>query len=397
MTPGFARRLIISTVIVSALVAGVIVLARIPRTMTIFLIAAFIAFGASPLVHRLQARMPRAGAIAVVYVTLLGLLVVIALVVVPITYTQLAALLIHAPDYVKTAEDFVAGTEGVVEHAVGGRIPLPTFSQLQTEVGSKVTDALTAAFATIGSLALATANALFVSITALVLSVFFVARGDSIGPALLEFVPQRRRPKVADLFSEIAHIFGHFVAGQAFLCIAIGIAVWVALFPSGFTFSLLVAVICGLGYAVPFFGMVVAQVVAGVLAVPQGAGMVIYVSVAIFVIARVGDNILVPKIMSDQVGVSPIGVMFAVFAGGELFGLPGLVLGIPAAALLKVLFKYFVQPYVVRMQLAGGEHHDVVEVIHEKIRTEPDGTIDIVEEKRIDIRDRTPDAPEPAA
>jgi predicted PurR-regulated permease PerM len=57
--------------------------------------------------------------------------------------------------------------------------------------------------------------------------------------------------------------------------------------------------------------------------------------------ARVSDNLLVPKIMSDSVGVSPIVVMFAVFAGGELFGLPGLLLGIPAAALAKVAWRFF--------------------------------------------------------
>jgi predicted PurR-regulated permease PerM len=344
-------------------------------------------------VSRLESKMPRPVAIGVVYVVLLGFLVVVALVVVPITYTQVAALLIHAPDYVQTAQDFVAATEAVIEHAVGGRLALPTFAQLQADVGSRVTDALTGAFAAIGTLALATANALFISITALILSVFFVVRGKTIGPALLEFVPPRRRPEATALFSEISHIFGHFVAGQAFLCVTVGVAVWVTLFPSHFTFALLVAVICGLGYAVPFVGMIVAQVVAAVLAIPQGPGMVVYVSVAIFVIARIGDNILVPKIMSDQVGVSPISVMFAVFAGGELFGLPGLVLGIPAAALIKVLFKYFVQPYVVKMQLAGSGHLDIVEEIHEKIRAEPDGTVDVVEERRtVEV-----EVPEPAA
>jgi predicted PurR-regulated permease PerM len=91
---------------------------------------------------------------------------------------------------------------------------------------------------------------------------------------------------------------------------------------------------------------------------------VVWVTVAIFVVSRVADNILVPRIMARSVGVSPIAVMFAVFAGGELFGLPGLILGIPAAALLKVLFGYFVQPYIVRMQTspdADGEVHVAVD------------------------------------
>jgi predicted PurR-regulated permease PerM len=65
-----------------------------------------------------------------------------------------------------------------------------------------------------------------------------------------------------------------------------------------------------------------------------------------FLIARVSDNVLVPKIMGQSVGVSPIGVMFAVFAGGELFGIPGLLLGIPAAALVKILWRYFVAPWL---------------------------------------------------
>jgi predicted PurR-regulated permease PerM len=155
--------------------------------------------------------------------------------------------------------------------------------------------------------------------------------------------------------NELVDVFGHFVSGQALLCAIVGAAVWVALAPTHFGFPLIVALICAIGYAIPFVGMIAAQIVAALLAVPQGTGMVVWVTVAIFVIARVADNILVPKVMAQSVGVSPITVMFAVFAGGELFGIPGLILGIPAAALIRVLFRYFVQPYVVRMQTQAPE------------------------------------------
>ncbi len=64
--------------------------------------------------------------------------------------------------------------------------------------------------------------------------------------------------------------------------------------------------------------------------------------------------------MSDAVGVSPIGVMFAVFAGGELFGLWGLILGIPAAALVRVLFTYFALPWIVRAQNPELDHVESV-------------------------------------
>lgn len=68
--------------------------------------------------------------------------------------------------------------------------------------------------------------------------------------------------------------------------------------------------------------------------------MMLWVQVVMFGMARVSDMVLVPKIMGTTIGVSPIGVMFAVFAGGELFGFWGLIFGIPVAALIKILWRY---------------------------------------------------------
>jgi predicted PurR-regulated permease PerM len=378
--PQYLRRTLTGLVAIAIVIGLALFFARIPRTVTVFLIAAFIAFGASPLVRRLEARMPRAAAIGVVYLGLLGVVIVIAVIVIPVTYAQVASLLFHAPDYVSASQDLVARAYRTLQSRLGSRVVLPSVAVLQAEVGARVAGILTGALDSIGGFVIGTVNALFIGVSALILSVFFVARGPLFGHSLLEFVPPRKREKVKLLFDEIALIFGHFVAGQAFLCGMVGAAIWLVLLPLHFNFSLLVAVICALGYAVPFVGMIVAQVLAALLAIPQGGPMVASVTVEIFLISRVADNLLVPKIMSESVGVSPIGVMFAVFAGGELFGIPGLLLGIPAAALIKVLFKYFVQPYVLQMQFAEGPNLDLlVETAQERVDA--------------DLRAAAPDAP----
>ena len=92
--------------------------------------------------------------------------------------------------------------------------------------------------------------------------------------------------------------------------------------------------------------MLIAEIIAVPMCVPQGLFMVLSVQVIMFGMARISDNVLVPKIMGESVGVSPIGAMFAVFAGGELFGIPGLILGIPAAALIKIVWRYFMAPWL---------------------------------------------------
>jgi predicted PurR-regulated permease PerM len=275
-------------------------------------------------------------------------------------------LVAHTSEYVTAAQNGVAQLESFVRQRLGDRVALPTFGQMQAEVGDKVGAIFTVGLASIGNILIGTANAFLIGASALILSVFFLSRGRQIRGGVLALLPVSRRAKANALLAEVASIFGHFVAGQLALCAIVGAAVWIGLAPVHFGFALLIAVVCGLGYAVPFFGMIVAQVIAAVLAIPQGSGMVIYVSIVIFVIARVADSVLVPKIMADAVGVSPIAVMFAVFAGGELFGLPGLVLGIPAAALVRVLFTYFALPWIVRVQ---NPELDTL-VHHEQIRVE---------------------------
>jgi predicted PurR-regulated permease PerM len=350
MNGTLARRVTIAVSVLLGCAAAGYIATRIPRTLAIFLIAAFIAFGAAPLVKRLESRMPRGAAIAVVYLVLIGALVLLALVIVPITYAQILILIGHTADYVGASETGVSQLEAFLRARFGDRVALPTFGQLESEVGQRVGTVFTVTLASIGSILVGTMNAFLIGASALILSVFLLSRGREVRGGLIGLLPPSRRPKANQLLLEVTSIFGHFVAGQLALCAIVGAAVWLLLAPAHFSFALLVAVVCAFGYAVPFFGMIVAQVIAAALAIPQGGTMVLYVSVVIFVIARVADSVLVPKVMSDAVGVSPIGVMFAVFAGGELFGLWGLILGIPAAALVRVLFTYFALPYILRAQ-----------------------------------------------
>jgi predicted PurR-regulated permease PerM len=222
-----------------------------------------------------------------------------------------------------------------------------------------------------------TVTALFVLISAIVLSIFFLASGERIRKQLLSIVPHSREHEIALVLDEVVNIFGGFVAGQSILCAITGISIWLLCWALGYKFALLVGVLSAIAYAVPFVGMLVAQIVAAVLAAPQGWPMVWEVTIVVFVVSRVADNILVPKIMAPHVGVSPIAVMFGVFAGGELFGMPGLILGIPAAAMGKVLWRIFVRPWLSRhdfgprpSELEPGEREIDIE-IHETIVERP--------------------------
>lgn len=328
---------------------------RIPRTLTIFLVATFIAFGVQPAVVRLQRWMQRGWAITIVYVGLLVVLVVLALLVIPATIAQVQFLVNNAPDYIVASQHFMVQVTDGLRERLGPKVIPPGIGGLEDFFSKSFSSAFTATLASLGPIVIETVTVLFILVSALVLSAFFLLQGDSIGSALYGLFPKHRQRAARALGEEITRILGEYVSGQTLVCAIVGVAIFALTAVIGFKFSLLIAILSAIAYAIPVFGMLAAQLVALVLAAPQGAWMEIWVQVIIFTVARVADNVLVPKIMSESIGVSPIVVMFAVFAGGELFGLPGLLLGIPAAALAKVIWKFVRRfPSSSRSSVEGG-------------------------------------------
>lgn len=347
ITPNLWRRIVWGVVIVALVIAAWWVAIHIPRTISIFLIAAFIAFGVQPIAGRLEERgVPKPLAISIVFVLLLLIIIVGLVIIVPLTVEQVQVLAANIPAYVSTLQGWSTGFEQWVQTRIpGAHIPQNTFNlgQLGT---SRVTELATGTLASIGTIVLGTATAFFIAFSSIVLSFFFLLNDAQIAEAFATMFPLARRDTARKLAAEVTQVFGSYISGQVIVSAITGIVVAAISAAIGFKFSLILGIITAVAYAVPVVGMLIAQAIALVLCAPQGGWMILWVQVIMFGMARVSDNILVPKIMGESVGVSPIGVMFAVFAGGELFGIPGLLLGIPAAALIKILWRYFVSPWL---------------------------------------------------
>jgi predicted PurR-regulated permease PerM len=226
-------------------------------------------------------------------------------------------------------------------------IPIPTDAFDVGKFGSGRLEAIaTGTLTSLGAIVITAATAFFVAFSSIVLSFFFLLNDTKIVESFAGLFPLRRRETARKLAREITETFGSFISGQVLVSAITGIVIALSSLIIGFKLWLILGIVTAVAYAIPVIGMLIAQVIAVVLCAPQGGWMILWVQVIMFGMARVSDNVLVPKIMGESVGVSPIGVMFAVFAGGELFGIPGLLLGIPAAALIKILWRYFVAPWL---------------------------------------------------
>ena len=320
---------------------------RIPKTIAVFVIAAFLASAVHPVVNTLSARrIPRVWAITMVYAALILIAVIVLLVVVPLTVEQIQALISNVPDYLRAAQGWlVTAQQGLRVRFPELNIPAQPLD-VQQLGGARITELLTLTVASLGTLALDFATGLFIAFSAIILSFFFLLNHRSLADGFAGFFPPSKRLTARKLSAEAVGVFGGYIAGQVIVSGITGVLIAALTAVFGFKYALLIGLIAAIGYAIPIMGMLIVQLLALILAAPQGAFDVVATQIIIFGMARVSDNVLVPKIMGGAVGVSPITVMFAVFAGGELFGLPGLILGIPAAAILRLLWRYFLGPWL---------------------------------------------------
>lgn len=334
--------------IVAAIVfiAGALWLAtHIPKTISIFIIAAFIAFGVHPIVGRLERRMPKPLAVGIVFFGLLLIVAIFLVIVVPLTINQTTVLAANIPSYATTVQDWVVGAQNAIDERLPA-LKLPVGFNAAKIGSAQMSGFVTEAVASVGAIAVNTATGLFIAFTSIVLSVFFLLNDSQIAEGFASMFPPKRRVTAQKLAAEVTELFGSYISGQVIVSAITGAVIAIVSAIIGFKFSLIIGLISAVAYAIPIIGMLIAQLIAVPLCLPQGIWMIVWVQVIMFAMARISDNVLVPKIMGQSVGVSPIGAMLAVLAGGELFGVPGLILGIPAAALIKILWRYFMAPWI---------------------------------------------------
>jgi predicted PurR-regulated permease PerM len=187
---------------------------------------------------------------------------------------------------------------------------------------SKLTSGIEGALGSVTGIVAAVANGIVVAIFGVMLSYFLLANSDAVRDSYYSLFPERLQKQARYFANEVGRVVGGFIVGQTVLCVLAGVC-----------------------YAIPYIGVVLAAVVGFALGALTSWQTGLLVALIIMVASKIVD-FLVPKVMGDSVGVSPIAIIFAVFAGGELFGLWGLILAIPAAALFKVVWTLWLHPWL---------------------------------------------------
>jgi predicted PurR-regulated permease PerM len=315
-----------------------------------FVVGIAVAYFLDPVVVRLQ-RMGMSRTWATTTVTIWAALIAVgvAMAVLPPLFGQVQSLVLAVPDYtVKAATSILPLIEPLRE-----RLGLPPLSlqELQSEVTQRAGQVLTLA----GTLAAQLAQgglALFNLATLLFLTpvvTFYLLRDwERVVAAVDRALPLDHADTIRKLAHESNHAIAGYLRGQALVCLSLGTIYAVGLSLVGLQFGLVIGLIAGAISFIPFVGTFVGAVMALGMALaqfpPDWMGVV---KVAIvFVLGQMLEgNVLSPKLVGDRTGLHPVWIMFALMAGGVLFGFVGVLIAVPVAAVIGVIVRHFMRRY----------------------------------------------------
>ena len=169
------------------------------------------------------------------------------------------------------------------------------------------------------------------------------------------WLPRPQAPVIRDQAAEVNRILAGFVRGQASVCLVLGLFYAVALTAVQLQFGLVIGLTAGLLSFVPYVGSLLGFVSSvGVALFQYDSWTMVGVVVAIFFAGQILEGyVLVPKLVGDRIGLHPVWVIFAIMAGGSLFGFTGVLLAVPVAAVVGVLVRFAIGRYLASPYFTG--------------------------------------------
>ncbi len=309
-------------------VLGFVLLYLLSNVIIILLFAIVIASAVSPFVTWFEKRrVPRLVAVLMLYVMVFSLVVILSSLVLPSISGELSQLTTYLPQITRDLStsldnvqndssryfDFVAEIQNILE----------VLSSYLQQFSQSALNLIISAFGGIFS---------FVAI--IVISFYLAVQRRGIESFLQAVVPERYEQYIVDLWKRVEVKVGFWLQGQLLLALIVGLLVFVGLTLLDVKFALVFALLAMALEIVPIAGPVLAAIPAIIMAFVQDPTLAAWVFVLYVVIQQVENHLLVPLVLGKTTGLNPVVVILAILIGGQLAGIVGALLGVPAATII---------------------------------------------------------------
>lgn len=313
-----------------------------------FIVGIIIAYLLNPLMMRLgKSNIPRKPAAFLILILFGVSITVLALILIPPLYRETMDLAETAPKYIDSLWNRI---QSYVE-IVGRNVNEENLDEnIRDAIKENISGALGASTTLLGGLlngGIALVGFLtFLVVTPLV-AFFMLIEWQVITQWVYGLLPRHNYEATKELCDKIDYKIAGFIRGQLLVALTLGIIYAIALSIAGLRYGFLIGIVAGLLSIIPLFGSIVG-LLAGVIVAWLQTGELSYVAI-IAVIFMVGQflegNFISPKLIGNSVGLHPLWILFALLAGGTLFGIVGMLLAVPVTAAIGVITSAAIAQY----------------------------------------------------
>jgi predicted PurR-regulated permease PerM len=320
------------------------------RVVAPFFIAFALAYLLDPLVDRLASfKLSRTLSVLLLMLIFFSLALGSVILLVPVLSMQAESLAKNIPTYVGVFQEWVRPILDLISGLGSARVEeflnegLSRFGELPMKALQFSSKFIWGSISNLFSIILMLANLVIIPVV-----MFYLLRDfDSINEKLLRLVPPRLQEKTQDVILEIDQVLSRFVRGQLLVAGLMGIMYSIGLLLCDTPMSLSLGMMAGLVNLVPYLGLILGLVPSVLLTfIHTQEWLPVFGVVGVFAFVQAMEGMFItPRVVGDNIGLHPVAVIFAVLLGGELFGITGMILGVPGVAVLNVLLSRGIVQY----------------------------------------------------
>lgn len=298
-----------------------------------FAIGIFITYILDPIVVFLVNKgLKRSVAVAIIYFILIGSIIIALLYVIPVILIELTKLIDTIPFYTRETQFFIKD----IRTKYKTTLPVSIQEVIDRNI-AQIEKILLSILQNMANIIMGWFASLFSIILGPVVGFYLLRDLDKIKLNIVSFLPPSQKKNIIYFLEKIDTTLGRYIRSQLIVSLIIGVLTTLALYILNIDFALLIGLMAGITNVIPYFGPFLGALPAVLIALLRYPQRIVWLIIAIIIIHELESGIISPYIVGENVGLHPLTVIFSLLAGGAFFGLWGMILAIPLAALIKII------------------------------------------------------------
>lgn len=329
-------------------------------TVTPPVILAFIAFYLlNPVVNLLEkVRIKRLWGIIIIIIAFSGVVTGLLMLTIPTIEQQIKDLIANFPVYIEKINE---GIHHYVSHSIFESYYNEAREWVESNLGD-IPGTFVSSFGNaidgIASFASAVTT-IVVSLVTFPFVLFFLLKdGERFKQYFLSLFPKKFRDDMENILHNMDTQVGSYIQGQIFVALCIGVLLLIGYLIIGLEYAIVLAIIAAVTSVVPYLGPIIAITPAIIIALVTSPWMLLKLSIVWAVVQFAEGHFISPNVMGKTMQIHPLTIMFVLLIAGKLFGLVGVILGIPGYAIAKVIVQYLFTKFKIRYNYYYQDGYD---------------------------------------